>query len=172
MFWIQCETDTDNTLIGQLLLSSTYPELFRTVQVPVLCHWGAVQGRKREHGHDSWAKLAKGVLQTTECHVQSLNWGSWLGGADHCWEMGWASVSGWKGMILCITCFSWISFFPFLLSHFSLLLLITITFTFILITKLFLPNGFYLWFSSLSWCGGKGKGSEWLAAWCSVASWD
>lgn len=90
---------------------------------------------------------------------------SLLGGANHCLEMGWASVSGWRAMVLCITCFAWIFFSLFLLSYFSILLLITLALKIILTIKLFLPHGFLYFFDSPPHhgVGGRGRGvSDWL----------
>lgn len=68
--------------------------------------------------------------------------GSGLRATDGCSGMGWTSVSGWRAIVLCITCLSWVLFLSPLLSPFSSLLLLLLLL--LLILLLLLLNCSYL----------------------------
>jgi len=93
VFWIQDETDVDNILMFQLLLSSAYAKSGPCQLLLRPCQrggWGA-QAAGRGHSPASRPRLARGIFRTVRCHGELIRWGELAGGQ-------WPLPEDWLGV--------------------------------------------------------------------------
>lgn len=93
------------------LLRDVYPKSW-TFQIPRLCQRAGAQKAGRKHGQESWSNQAKWIIQSTECHAHTINWGRLPGRQTYGLGMwlAWHQPTG-SEQLYWIACFSWV-FFP------------------------------------------------------------